>query len=590
MAKKQLIRKITWIKDRDINGNYGYRNTKTGEFRTTLLNSKEENRQNQARLNKAVLRTYSTKQQHYEEHDSKRKNHSDETIKKQVKVPYITTDKQGNFQEGTVKILAPSEDSAQIDNTLEGLLIGDKVFRLGFGITKLALSKTGSNGLAHWARNSLVNEAAKDLTKQLSSKTLIGFSNNLAAKQASLGDNSIQSMNYYKPMRRAWSNGNGEGNAATSYFFKQQPDQRFELVKDIEPNNYSVHFKTDQGALNYGQKMQLFAKVADEIPEGSNVSTWGSISKGGIHGINRFGKDFSFNQVGTRQLTMKGTGKPINLGIFQKPLYNITSMSSTNTEIPKDVQLALFNQGRLALMQRYNNNPIWENLAKQAGLSDDLVSSFRDYATKLLSTKQSPEPHLAPLIVRESPSQYSQSVIVPSKTLPLKRYLDYKINSNPQPHYTGIHEGAHMSTLNYDPVTEYRAYGQLILNPKAKTAITKLMNNADDLAAQLEVDPQKIKILRNNLIRVQGKTPTEADQIIQHQIQYLKTGQETRSRGLAAQEWIENNHSVDVPDNVDNGVNFFTDKSLRNVWRNMAIGLPSIWGTFKMIQNDTQEK
>ena len=135
--------------------------------------------------------------------------------------------------------------------------------------------------------------------------------------------------------------------------------------------------------------------------------------------------------------------------------------------------------------------------ARQAGLSDDLVSSFRDYATKLLSTKQSPEPHLAPLIVRESPGQYSQSVVVPSKTLPLKRYLDYKINSNPQPHYTGIHEGAHMSTLNYDPATEYRAYGQLILNPKAKTAITKLMNNADDLAAQLEVDPQKIKILRD---------------------------------------------------------------------------------------------
>ena len=590
MAKKQLTRKITWIRDRDINGNYGYRNIKTGEFRTTLSNSKEENRQNQARLNKAILRTYSTKQQNYKDNDAKKRNHSDETIKKTVNIPYLTSDKQGNLQEGTVKTLAPEEDSAQIDNTLEGLLIGDKVFRLGSGITKLALTKTGSNGLAHWARNSLVNEAAKDLTKQLSSKTLIGFSNNLAAKQASLGDNSIQSMSYYKPMRRAWTNGNGEGNAAISYFFKQQPNQRFELVKDIELNNYSVHFKTDYGALNYGQKMQLFAKVADEIPEGANVSTWGSVSKGDIHGVNRFGKDFGFNQVGTRQLTMKGTGEPINLGIFQKPLYNITSMSSTNTEIPKDVQLALFNQGRLALMQRYNNNPIWENLAKQAGLSDDLVSSFRDYATKLLSTKQSPEPHLAPLIVRESPGQYSQSVVVPSKTLPLKRYLDYKINSNPQPHYTGVHEGAHMSTLNYDPATEYRAYGQLILNPKAKTAITKLMNNADDLAAQLEIDPQKIKILKDNLIRVQGKTPTEADQIIQHQIQYLKTGQETRSRGLAAQEWIEDNHSVDVPDNVDNGVNFFTDKSLRNVWRNMAIGLPSIWGTFKMIQNDTQEK
>ena len=589
MAKKQLIRKITWIRDRDVNGNYGYRNIKTGEFRITLSNSKEEVKQNQSKLNKAVLVSHLAKQQRYINQYSKIKNHSDEAIKKQIEVPYLITDKQGNLHESSVYTQAPSEDSAQIDNTLEGLLIGDKVFRLGSGLTKMALTKTGNNYFSHWAKNSLLNEATKDLTKNFSGNAIFN-GKNLVPKKASLGDNSIQSMSYYKPMRKAWTNGNGKGNAAMSYFFRQQPNQRFELVKDIEPNNYSVHFKTDQGALNYGQKMQLFAKVADEIPEGANVSTWGSISKGGIHGVNRFGKDFGFNQVGTGQLTMKGTGEPINLGIFQKPLYNITSMSSTNKEIPKDVQLALFNQGRLALMQRYNNNPIWENLAKQAGLSDDLVSSFRDYATKLLSTKQSPEPHLAPLIIRESPGQYSQSVVVPSKSLPLKRYLDYKINSNPQPHYTGVHEGAHMSTLNYDPATEYRAYGQLILNPKAKTAITKLMNNADDLAAQLEVDPQKIKILRDNLIRVQGKTPTEADQIIQHQIQYLKTGQETRSRGLAAQEWIEDNHSVDVPDNIDNGVNFFTDKSLRNVWRNMAIGLPSIWGTFKMIQNDTQEK
>lgn len=589
MAKKQLIRKITWIRDRDVNGNYGYRNIKTGEFRITLSNSKEEVKQNQSKLNKAVLVSHLAKQQRYINQYSKIRNHSDEAIKKQIEVPYLITDKQGNLHESSVYTQAPSEDSAQIDNTLEGLLIGDKVFRLGSGLTKMALTKTGNNYFSHWAKNSLLNEATKGLTKNFSGNAIFN-GKNLVPKKASLGDNSIQSMSYYKPIRKAWTNGNGKGNAAMSYFFRQQPNQRFELVKDIEPNNYSVHFKTDQGALNYGQKMQLFAKVADEIPEGANVSTWGSISKGGIHGVNRFGKDFGFNQVGTRQLTMKGTGEPINLGIFQKPLYNITSMSSTNTEIPKDVQLALFNQGRLALMQRYNNNPIWENLAKQAGLSDDLVSSFRDYATKLLSTKQSPEPHLAPLIIRESPGQYSQSVVVPSKSLPLKRYLDYKINSNPQPHYTGVHEGAHMSTLNYDPATEYRAYGQLILNPKAKTAITKLMNNADDLAAQLEVDPQKIKILRDNLIRVQGKTPTEADQIIQHQIQYLKTGQETRSRGLAAQEWIEDNHSVDVPDNIDNGVNFFTDKSLRNVWRNMAIGLPSIWGTFKMIQNDTQEK
>ena len=137
-------------------------------------------------------------------------------------------------------------------------------------------------------------------------------------------DNPIMQLSYYKPTRKAWSTGNAEGNGATSYFFKQQPNQRFELVKDIEPNNYSVHFKTDRNGLNYGNKMQLFAKVADEVPEGANLSTWGSISKGGIHGINRFGKDFGFIQNGTRQLTMKGTKEPVNIPIFQKPQSSIS--------------------------------------------------------------------------------------------------------------------------------------------------------------------------------------------------------------------------------------------------------------------------
>lgn len=87
----------------------------------------------------------------------------------------------------------------------------------------------------------------------------------------SVEDNPIIQLSYYKPTRKAWSTGKAEGNKATSYFFKQQPDQRFELVKDIEPNNYSIHFKTDRNGLSYGNKMQLFAKVADELPEGANT-------------------------------------------------------------------------------------------------------------------------------------------------------------------------------------------------------------------------------------------------------------------------------------------------------------------------------
>ena len=197
-------------------------------------------------------------------------------------------------------------------------VVGTAVGNLGLGLGKIAFSKMGQNAVSHWARNSLLNETAGNLTKNVSQE----ITNNLAAKEYTIGDNPIMQLSYYKPTRKAWSTGKAEGNEATSYFFKQQPNQRFELVKDIEPKNYSVHFKTDRNGLSYGNKMQLFAKVADEVPEGANLSTWGSVSKGGIHGINRFGKDFGFIQNGTRKLTMKGTKESVSIPIFQKPSFS----------------------------------------------------------------------------------------------------------------------------------------------------------------------------------------------------------------------------------------------------------------------------
>lgn len=221
-------------------------------------------------------------------------------------------DQQGNTKTST----NPQAGAMSGADPVGRIYIGTVAGNLGLGLGKMALSKMGQNAVSHWARNSLLNETAGNLTKNVSQ----GITNNLAAKEYITGDNPIMQLSYYKPTRKAWNTGKAEGNEATSYFFKQQPNQRFELVKDVEPNNYSVHFKTDRNGLSYGNKMQLFAKVADEVPEGANLSTWGSISKGGIHGINRFGKDFGFIQNGTRQLTMKGTKEPIEVGVFQKPL------------------------------------------------------------------------------------------------------------------------------------------------------------------------------------------------------------------------------------------------------------------------------
>lgn len=229
-------------------------------------------------------------------------------------------DQQGNTKTST----NPQAGAMSGADPVGEFVVGTAAGNLGLGLGKMALSKMGQNAVSHWARNSLLNETAGNLTKNVSQ----GITNNLAAKEYTAGDNPIMQLSYYKPTRKAWSTGKAEGNKATSYFFKQQPNQRFELVKDIEPDNYSVHFKTDRNGLNYGNKMQLFAKVADEVPEGANLSTWGSVSKGGIHGVNRFGKDFGFIQNGTRQLTMKGTKEPVNIPIFQKPSFSFLNKAN----------------------------------------------------------------------------------------------------------------------------------------------------------------------------------------------------------------------------------------------------------------------
>lgn len=346
---------IKWIKDKDVNGNVGYRNIKTGQFRTTVPNSQEERQQEQRKNNTAVLKQYSADSIKYNRERATRKNHSDETVKKVISKPSLVMRNNGKTTIVRSKELAPGEDSAKLNTIIEEQIPMFKGLNLVTGLGKLTLSKMGQNEFSHWARNSLLNETSGNLTKNVSK----GITNNLAAKEYTEGNNPIMQLSYYKPTRKAWSTGKAEGNEATSYFFKQQPNQRFELVKDIEPNNYSVHFKTDRNGLSYGNKMQLFAKIADEVPEGANLSTWGSVSKGGIHGINRFGKDFGFIQNGSRQLTMKGTKEPVNIPIFQKPSFSFLKKANefaSTYGYPKfymDKSDNLENQVK-AMLQRHN--------------------------------------------------------------------------------------------------------------------------------------------------------------------------------------------------------------------------------------------
>ena len=221
-------------------------------------------------------------------------------------------DKFGHNKGRVVQVTKESNTQSLQDAVNNGFNLGYGYFEKGYRLS----DPIEINKVINYKQDPLTNAMVPSMpgkiinNKQTPSEIL----------STSIEDNPIIQLSYYKPIRKAWSTGKAEGNKATSYFFKQQPNQRFELVKDIEPNNYSVHFKTDRNSLSYDNKMQLFAKIADEVPEGANLSTWGSISMGGIHGINRFGKDFGFIQNGSRQLTMKGTKEAVNIPIFQKPL------------------------------------------------------------------------------------------------------------------------------------------------------------------------------------------------------------------------------------------------------------------------------
>lgn len=108
-------------------------------------------------------------------------------------------DQQGNTKTST----NPQAGADPIGEFIVGTAAGN----LGLGLGKMALSKMGQNTVSHWARNSLLNETAGNLTKNVSK----GITNNLAAKEYTTRDNPIMQLSYYKPTRKAWSTGKAEG-------------------------------------------------------------------------------------------------------------------------------------------------------------------------------------------------------------------------------------------------------------------------------------------------------------------------------------------------------------------------------------------
>lgn len=120
---------------------------------------------------------------------------------------------------------------------------------------------------------------------------------------------------------KPWKSDSSKQNKTRRIYLKGKENKGyFEVVKDLEDNNYSVHFKpTDSknpNAFTQEEKSILFQAVADVIPDGANLSTWGELTKGGIHGLSRFA-DLGFTKTGERSAKTKA-GEDINIPIFTK--------------------------------------------------------------------------------------------------------------------------------------------------------------------------------------------------------------------------------------------------------------------------------
>ena len=108
------------------------------------------------------------------------------------------------------------------------------------------------------------------------------------------------------PEVKVWRNYKG-WNPATRYRLEGKPSF-FERVDDLEPGYHSVHFKTadtfhgvdGRQMLSSEEKKLLFDTYAADFPEGEFLSTYGNLSPGGVHGINRFKTDYGWKQVGER--------------------------------------------------------------------------------------------------------------------------------------------------------------------------------------------------------------------------------------------------------------------------------------------------